>query len=109
MATVLFCTADHIFPLQEMLFPYVPLRQLRKQDSSQNIAPMSIIQQISHKSNLTFYKLKNPPPPRICYEIRNRYPTLGRQKAIDVFHQELKEYIDGNPDICTFANWMLNE
>ena len=25
MATVLFCTADHIFPLQERLFPYVPL------------------------------------------------------------------------------------
>ena len=73
------------------------------------VAPMSIIHQMSHKSDLTYYKLKTPPPPRICYEIRNRYPTLGQQKAIDLFHAELEEYIDRNPDICTFEDWMLRE
>lgn len=73
------------------------------------IAPMSIIHQISHNTNLTYYRLQTPPPPRICYEIRNRYPTLGQQKAIDLFHEELEEYIDSNPDICTFEDWMLRE
>ena len=71
------------------------------------IAPMSIIHQISHNSDLTHYRLLTPPPPRICYEIRNRYPTLGQQQAIDVFHQELEGYIVQNPDICSFEDWML--
>ena len=70
---------------------------------------MSIIHQLSHKSDLTYYKLKTPPPPRICYEIRDRNPMLGQQKAIDIFHRELEEYIDSNPDICTFEDWMLRE
>ena len=48
------------------------------------VAPMSIIHQISHNSDLTHYRLQTPPPPRICYEIRNRYPTMGQQQAIDV-------------------------
>lgn len=73
------------------------------------IAPMSIIHQMSHNSDLTYLRLKTPPPPRICFEIRNRYPTLGLQKALDVFHKELKEYIESNPDICSFEDWMLNE
>ena len=73
------------------------------------IAPMSIIHQMSHNSDLTYYRLKTPPPPRICYEIRNRYPTLGQHHAIDVFHKELEEYIASNPDICVFENWMLKD
>ncbi|MBQ9686635.1 MAG: LysR family transcriptional regulator [Oscillospiraceae bacterium] len=73
------------------------------------IAPMSIIHQLSHNSGLTYYRLQTPPPPRICYEIRNRYPTLGQQKAIDLFHQELEAYIDSNSDICTFEDWMLRD
>ena len=85
------------------------LQQFLNRPERWAIAPMSIIHQMSHKSDLTYYKLKTPPPPRICYEIRNRYPTLGQQKAIDVFHQELEEYIDRNPDICTFEDWMLRE
>lgn len=71
------------------------------------IAPMSIIHQMSHNSDFTFYHLKTPPPPRICYEIRNRFPTQGQQRAIDVFHEELEEYISHSPDICTFEDWML--
>ena len=32
---------------------------------------------------------------------------MGQQQAIDVFHQELEEYIVQNPDICSFEDWML--
>ena len=85
------------------------LQQFLNKPERWAIAPMSIIHQLSHKSDLTYYKLKTPPPPRICYEIRDRNPTLGQQKAIDIFHRELEEYIDSNPDICTFEDWMLRE
>ena len=85
------------------------LQQFLNKPERWAIAPMSIIHQLSHKSDLTYYKLKTPPPPRICYEIRDRNPTLGQQKAIDIFHGELEEYIDSNPDICTFEDWMLRE
>ena len=67
---------------------------------------MSVIHQISHNSDLAYYNLQTPPPPRICYEIRNRHLTMGQQKSIDIFHQELEEYIVSNPDICAFESWM---
>lgn len=73
------------------------------------IAPMSVIHQMSYNSELTYYKLKTPPPPRMCYEITNRYPTIGQQRALDIFHEELEEFIIENSDICQFEDWMLEE
>ncbi len=73
------------------------------------IAPISIIHQIEQSSGLTYYKLKTPPPPRICYELRNRFPTQGQQTAIDIFNEELKDYIANSKDICTFEDWMLKQ
>ena len=84
------------------------LQQFLDEPERWAIAPMSIIHQISHNTNLTHYRLQTPPPPRICYEIRNRYPTMGQQQAIDVFHEELEEYIASNSDICIFEDWMLD-
>jgi len=71
------------------------------------IAPISIIHQIDQSSGITHYRLKTPPPPRICYELCNRFPTQGQQKAIEIFDKELEAYISKSKDICTFEEWML--
>ncbi len=36
------------------------------------IAPMSVVRAISHRTNLTFHTLAEPPTPRICYMLINR-------------------------------------
>ena len=82
------------------------LQRFLKEPGRWAVAPMSVIHQISHNSDLTYYNLQTPPPPRICYEIRTRHVTMGQQKSIDIFHQELEEYIVSNPDICAFESWM---
>jgi len=33
---------------------------------------------------------------------------MAQQRAIDLFNEELRDFIDRSPDICTFENWMLN-
>ena len=73
------------------------------------VAPMSVIKQLSRKGELTYYRLKTPPPPRICYELRNRHPTLGQQQAIDTLNEELEAFVATNPDICVFEGWMLED
>lgn len=73
------------------------------------IAPMSVVRAISHRTNLKFYTLAEPPAPRICYMLTNRYPTQRRREAIKIFERELKDFIANNPDICTFENWMLEQ
>ena len=71
------------------------------------VAPMSVVRAISHRENLTYCTLSEPPSPRICYMLTNRYPAQRQKAAISTFIHELEEYIDSNPDICTFESWML--
>ena len=71
------------------------------------VAPMSVIHAMSHNTDLVYYKFKDPPTPRICYEITNRYPTLGHQDAIETFDRELDRFIAEDGNICTFEPWML--
>ena len=71
------------------------------------VAPMSVVRAISHRTNLRFCTLAEPPAPRICYMLTNRYPTARRLEAVNTFAAELEEYIAGNPDICTFEAWMI--
>lgn len=74
------------------------------------IAPMSVIRGAMRSNpNLTFYKLKSPPPPRICYAIRNRYPNVNHRSMIEELEQKLEAYISDNENICSFENWMLEE
>ncbi|MBQ4434858.1 MAG: LysR family transcriptional regulator [Clostridia bacterium] len=84
------------------------LQRFLNQPNRWAVAPMSIIHQMSHDTRFTHYRLTTPPPPRICYEITNRHHTMTQQRAIDLFTKELSDFIDQNPDICTFENWMLN-
>ncbi len=71
------------------------------------VAPMSVIRAISHRTNLKYYTLSEPPSPRICYMLTNRYPPQRKKDAIDIFVEELEIFIAGNNDICTFEAWML--
>ena len=74
------------------------------------IAPMSVIQgAMRSNANLTFYTLKTPPPPRICYEIRTHYPNITHKKPIELFEQELDLFISEDKNICSFESWMLKE
>lgn len=73
------------------------------------IAPMSVVRAISHRTNLTFHTLAEPPTPRICYMLINRYPTARRREAIDVFKEKLENFIQQSRDICSFEDWMLSE
>lgn len=73
------------------------------------IAPMSVVRAISHRSNLTYHTLAEPPTPRICYMLINRYPTARRLEAINIFKSELEKFISESPDICSFEEWMLSD
>ncbi len=73
------------------------------------IAPMSVVRgAMRFNPNLTFYTLKTPPPPRICYAIRNRYPNINHKKPIERFEDELDKFISDDKNICSFESWMLN-
>lgn len=74
------------------------------------IAPMSVIEYaIKNNDNLTYYSLKGSPPPRICYEITNRYPNANHVPAMNELHQALENHIEHNSAICSFKDWMLTE
>lgn len=72
------------------------------------IAPMSVIS-FAIKSNpaLAYYTLDDAPPPRICYELTNRYPTISHQEPIIQLQNALHEYIAASENICSFEQWML--
>lgn len=74
------------------------------------IAPMSVIRGAMRSNpNLTYYTLKTPPPPRICYEIKNRYPIFNHQQPIQLIEQDLDLFIANDKNICSFESWMLND
>lgn len=73
------------------------------------VAPMSVVSDaIRNNSDLVFYTLKTPPPPRICYEVTNRFASEPRRKGIRIIDEELNDFINQNPSICRFETWMLN-
>lgn len=71
------------------------------------IAPMSVIQSISPLNNLTWYSIDDGPPPRICYQLTNRYSKASRLAPIETFTNELEEFIEKSLSICRFEDWML--
>ena len=70
------------------------------------IAPMSVVQAIKG-TDIVYYKIKDAPPPRICYELTNRYPNFSHVEAIHQFEEELTKHIKKNKSICEFEDWML--
>lgn len=73
------------------------------------IAPRSVIQLLCRNSELTFYKLKESPPPQFCYMLRHRYVKPSRKAAIEQFEQDMKHFIRDNITICEIEPWMLEE
>jgi len=72
------------------------------------VAPMSVIQGAMRSNpDLVFHTLKEAPPPRICYEIRNLYPSQNKKEITSVFDEELAEFIQADKSICTFEDWMI--
>ncbi len=78
-------------------------------DEQWGIAPMSVITEAMRSNpNLTFYKLKTPPPPRICYAIQNRYPNVSHSDSVQKLKQALEDFIAADNNICSFETWMLD-
>lgn len=73
------------------------------------VAPMSVIQEMRHDPSIVYYKLADPPSPRICYELTSRYQNAYHREAIDLFRTELDAFIRSDDAICTFEPWMLEE
>ncbi|MBQ9348390.1 MAG: hypothetical protein IJT94_13830 [Oscillibacter sp.] len=70
---------------------------------------LTMVHAISHKTNLTYYTLRETPTPRICYILTNRYPNERRRAFIRQFEREMEAFIAENGDICSFEDWMLRE
>ncbi len=73
------------------------------------VAPMSVIHEMSHDSNIVYYALKEPPPPRICWMLTNRYQNARRRETMELFEAEMFSFIEKSMDICSFEDWMLGE
>lgn len=80
------------------------------EDDSWRIAPMLVINGAMRSNpNLTYYNLTTPPPPRICYTIKNLYPNTNNLKLIEEVEAELDKFIASDDNICSFESWMLNK
>ena len=73
------------------------------------VAPMSVIQECRHRSDLVYYRLSDPPSPRICYELTHRYPRPSCEQALQSFREELHQYILASKEVCMFEPWMLDD
>ena len=73
------------------------------------VAPMSVVHEFSHNEKLTYYTLKEPPMPRICYMLTNRYPNAHLIPMMKAFEEELLAFVEKSSDICSFEKWMLSE
>lgn len=57
------------------------------------IAPESVINELYHYRRLYVSELKNPPPDRVCYKIKHRFPSSATQTAVAYFEQALGDYL----------------
>ena len=72
------------------------------------IVPMSLVSSLKKLyNNIVCYKIQNPPPPRICYQLTHRYPKPSLIETINRFEDELLCFINSNTNICRFEPWML--
>ncbi|MFM1524113.1 MULTISPECIES: LysR family transcriptional regulator [Helcococcus] len=72
-----------------------------------SIAPMSVIKSFKESGNIVYYKLKNTPPPKICYMVTRKNKNLFDEDKISKFENLMMEFIESNYSICTFHTWMM--
>lgn len=70
------------------------------------IAPMSVINQFISDEDIVYYALKETPPPIVCYELTNQYPTPNQINKINIVTKLVEEYILKSNTICVFEDWM---
>ncbi len=60
------------------------------------IAPASIIRELEKTTHYYISEIANSPrpPKRVTYQIRHRMPHASASKAIDIFYQSLKKYLE---------------
>lgn len=71
------------------------------------VAPISVIHALHADAELVHYTFKDPPNPRICYMLTNRYPNARQSAVIKEFESDLLQFITDTPHICEFEEWML--
>lgn len=57
------------------------------------IAPESVINELYQHRRIFVSELKNPPPDRVCYKIKHRYPNSTTKQAVLYFEELLGEYL----------------
>lgn len=73
------------------------------------IAPVSVINQFISDERIVSYPLKETPPPIICYELTNQYPTPNQINKINKFTKLVEKYILKDESICAFEDWMYED
>lgn len=71
------------------------------------VGPISLIRSMQKNNKIAFYELKESPPPRICYQLTNRYPKPSKLNALNLIGKEIKKFVSSNENICRFEPWML--
>lgn len=66
------------------------LLPLMSGDGSWSIVPLCMAKKLAAAGNFAYYRLKDPPPERICYKIRPLYPKASVLESLQVFEQCLK-------------------
>ncbi|WP_100488523.1 LysR family transcriptional regulator [Sporolactobacillus pectinivorans] len=49
------------------------------------IVPLSMANCMEETDHVSMYRLKNPPPDRICYQIRKKYPRENAVESLNIF------------------------
>lgn len=63
------------------------------------LAPMSVNRAIYEAYGLVWHTMTDGPAPRICYQLTNRYSRASCQEAIEIFSQELAEFVAADENI----------
>ncbi|MBC8531361.1 LysR family transcriptional regulator [Gehongia tenuis] len=57
------------------------------------IAPISVIEELARFRPIYVSELKNPPPDRICYKIKHKFPNVTHERTVSYFEQLLDDYL----------------
>lgn len=72
-----------------------------------SIVPKSLISVLEKTVKVQSFTLKISPPPRICYELSNRFPKPSTSETMQTYLEETERFIKQNESICIFEPWML--
>ena len=68
------------------------LLQLLRQEGAWSIVPLSMAKRLTEKKNFCYYRLMDPPPERICYKIRSKYPKSSTVASLEILDRCLSSF-----------------